>query len=593
MPVNDVVIRVGGDSAEGGVVVTGEIIARVLARCGLEVFTFHTNPAEIKGGPVMIQVRSGEQTIHSTGDWADILICFNDEAWAQNGSYLRETGVLIHDSSFEPDEVRKRLPKYPNAPKVPKRTTRYALPFKEIAKKMRVPIAKNCVIMGTLSQFFGIPKEKFVEVFKQRWGNRGEKVIETNVRALDAGINAAREIEKTDPLRFEPRALKDRIFINGNEAICLGAVEAGCQMFAGYPITPATSILSWMEEHLPRFGGMAIQVEDEICSIGSVIGASYAGKKAMTATSGPGLSLMIEFFGLAAMAEVPCIIVNAMRGGPSTGLPTKTEQGDLNIAAWAGHGDVSRVVLAPSTVQGCFYTIIHAFNLAEICQVPVIVLTDTALANRNQTLPPIDLDVVRVADRATPTDGEATNGYKRYSLEGNGASPMSAPGRPGTYVATGLEHDEYGHPNWDPDNHRLMTEKRFKKLDMALNYSTFYPQFNPVSWYGPRQADIGIISWGSTGGAVREAELRAREEGHSVACLHVTMLNPLPARQIREFIRACRRVIIPELNYMGQFARLVKSHIPCDPVQINEATGLPIPVDEILQTIREVSQYGG
>jgi 2-oxoglutarate ferredoxin oxidoreductase subunit alpha len=578
MPVNEFVVRVGGDTLEGGIIRTGEFLAHALARCGLEVFTFRTYPAEIKGGQAMIQVRTSERPIYSHGDEVDILICFDEEAWEIHRHEFNPYGVLIYDSKFEPKNV-------------PGTATTYGLPFSEIAKvKLRNPLSKNMVILGAFSALFGLPKEVFEQLIRDYWGRRGEKVVSANITALNEGFEEARKLEKRDPYRVEVRPMRDRIILSGNEAICYGAIAAGCKVFAGYPITPASDILEWMMEHLPHFDGTPLQVEDEIAAIGAVLGASFAGAKAMTATSGPGFSLMTEFLGHAAMAEIPCVIADIQRAGPSTGMPTKSEQSDLYQAVFGGHGDVPRIVLAPSTVQGCFYVTVHAFNLAELCQLPVIILSDQSLAHRTETIEPIDLSKIIVIDREVYEPVvHGGDGYRRYLLTETGVSPMSVPGKSGSYTAEGLEHDEFGHPNWDQENHMTMTEKRFRKLELALRYDEYYPGFQGYRWYGPRQADVGVIVWGSTAGAVREAVELAEQEGISMAALHVSMLYPLQRDVIRRFITSMKQVLLPELNYTGQFAHLIRGETGLDVVSYTKVTGVPFKVREILEAIKELA----
>jgi 2-oxoglutarate ferredoxin oxidoreductase subunit alpha len=580
MPINEFTVRVGGDTLEGGIIRTGEFIAHALARCGLEIFTFRTYPAEIKGGQAMIQVRTAERPIYSHGDEADILICFDEEAWERHRDEFNPDGVLIYDTKFEPKGV-------------PGTAVTYGLPFSEIAKtRLRNLMAKNMVILGAFSAWFGVPKEVFEQLIRDYWGRKGEKVVMSNLTALNTGYEEAQKIPKRDPFRIEPRPMRDRLILSGNEAICFGAIAAGCKVFAGYPITPASDILEWMMTYLPVFGGTALQVEDEIAAIGAILGASFAGAKAMTATSGPGFSLMTEFLSHAAMAEIPCVILDNQRAGPSTGMPTKTEQSDLYQAVYGGHGDVPRIVLAPSTVQGCFYVTVHAFNLAELCQLPVIILGDQALAHRTETIAPIDLSKVIVLDREIydpvihSSNGE--DGYKRYKLTETGVSPMSIPGRPGTYTVEGLEHDEHGHPNWDPQNHMTMTEKRFRKLQLALRYDEYYPGFQGYRWYGPLHADVGVIAWGSTAGAVREAIERLQQEGISVAALHISMLYPLHREVVRRFIKNMNRVLLPELNYTGQFAHLIRGETGLDVVSYAKVTGVPFKVQEIVDAIKDL-----
>ncbi len=305
--------------------------------------------------------------------------------------------------------------------------------------------------------------------------------------------------------------------MTGNQATALGALAAGCRFYAGYPITPATSIMEFLSHEMPQMGGVLVQAEDEIAAITMAMGASFGGTKAMTATSGPGLALMIEAIGHASMTETPVVVVDVQRAGPSTGMPTKTAQGDLFMALYAANDEAPRFVIAPDSVEDCFYQMVNAFNLAEKYQLPVIVLTDQAMSERVETIRPLDLGRVQVVDRLKPDLAglDRENGYKRYALTEDGVSPMAIPGmRGGHYVAEGLEHNERGAPNYTPEMHTAMMEKRYRKVESARRELR---NWNVVDEWGDPGAEIGIIGWGSTKGTVREAMARAMQEGVRVA----------------------------------------------------------------------------
>jgi 2-oxoglutarate ferredoxin oxidoreductase subunit alpha len=362
-------------------------------------------------------------------------------------------------------------------------------------------------------------------------------------------------------------------------AIAVGAIAAGVQYFAGYPITPASDILEWLSAKLPQVGGITIQCEDEIASISSVLGASYTGAKSMTATSGPGLSLMTEMLGYAGTAEIPCVVIDAQRGGPSTGLPTKTEQSDLQHALYGGHGEAPRVVIAPITVEDCFWSTIDAFNYSERFQVPVILLTDQGLATRMEVIHKPDTDKVELWERKTSAGVED---YKRYELTEDSISPMGIPGEEGgQYVSTGIEHDELGHPAYTPENHVAMQTKRWAKLAPLANGLVRHET------HGDETPDIALIGFGSTYGPVREAVDRAREQGLSVGLFYPRVLGPFPVEQVTAFTANASRVIVPEVNFTGQLARIVRgecglqveSHAKCD--------GLPFTAEDVLDIIME------
>jgi 2-oxoglutarate ferredoxin oxidoreductase subunit alpha len=356
-------------------------------------------------------------------------------------------------------------------------------------------------------------------------------------------------------------------------------LHAGLGYYAGYPITPASDILEWLAARLPRFEGVAIQTEDEIAALASVLGASFAGRKAMTATSGPGLSLMAELIGLAGMAEIPAVIVDAQRSGPSTGMPTKTEQSDLNHALYGGHGEAPRVVMAPTSVEDCFAVIVEAFNAAEQYQVPVIMLSDQSLSHRLETIARPDLASLEVSDRAHPS-GELNGGYKRYEILANGVSPMAVPGGKGAYVSTGIEHDEAGNPHYEPELHEAMMAKRFRKLDRLAREGR-------VTFTGPDHADVGILGWGSTEGVALEAAEICLDRGLRVATCYPRVLGPLPVERIRSWAAGMGRVIVPELNVTGQFARLVRADAGLEVESVTKATGLPFTALQIANYITE------
>jgi 2-oxoglutarate ferredoxin oxidoreductase subunit alpha len=377
--------------------------------------------------------------------------------------------------------------------------------------------------------------------------------------------------------------------MTGNQATALGALAVGCRFYAGYPITPATSIMEFLAQEMPRVGGILIQAEDEIAAITMTIGASFGGTKAMTATSGPGLALMIEALGHASMTETPVVVVDVQRAGPSTGMPTKTAQGDLFMALYAANDEAPRFVIAPDSVEDCFYQMVNAFNLAEKYQVPVIVLTDQAMSERVETIRPIDLNRIKIIDRVHPQldSGDSDNGYKRYALTKDGISPMAIPGmRGGHYVAEGLEHSEKGAPNYTPEMHIAMMEKRYRKVESARRELR---SWNVVDEWGDRGAEIGIIGWGSTKGTVREAMARAMQEGLRVGALFPEMLLPMPDEEIRAFLANKRAVIVPELNYRGMFGDVLAHRYNVKVRHLNKYDGLPFKVQDIYDAIGEAA----
>src|SRR5437899_5852760 len=402
---NEITIRIGGESGEG-TISGGDIIALGAARWGYHVYTFRTFPAEILGGPCMFQVRMGDQPIKSMGDYPDVLVCLNKEAYDRNISELRHGGVLVYDpADFTPDAGD---------------FIAYAIPFNELARKeVQLFQTKNMMVIGAISALFGPTLEALVQVVESKL-SRSRKanpvLMEKNMLALEIAMKyVTQQLYKRDPFKLGPVEKADRVVLNGNQAVVAGALAAKCGFFAGYPITPASDIMEGLAKELPQVGGTFMQAEDEIAALASVLGASFGGVRAMTATSGPGFSLMTELIGYASMAEIPAVIVDAQRAGPSTGMPTKMEQSDLSFALNAGHGDTPRMVVAPADVADCYSLMITAFNMAERYQMPVIFLTDQGLTARVESVDRSAFKPIEIQERiqfsAHGANGAATNGH--------------------------------------------------------------------------------------------------------------------------------------------------------------------------------------
>jgi 2-oxoglutarate/2-oxoacid ferredoxin oxidoreductase subunit alpha len=561
-----VVIRLAGESGEG-VISSGDILTQAAARGGYWTQTFRTYPAEIKGGPCMYQVRMGDEPIYSHGKLVDLLVCFNQEAWTLHWDSLSPEGVILYDETAVeiPEEFLHRA-----------RPVRMEKLAKEIGGSLR---AKNMVAVGAVAGVIAFNTAPIEELVLRRYAHK-QGVAEANIAALRAGGDESGDLQGSLAIVEPVEVEEDRILMSGNQAIAVGAIAAGLTYFAGYPITPASDILEWLSAKLPQVGGLTIQCEDEIASICSVLGASFTGAKAMTATSGPGLSLMTEVLGYAGTAEIPCVIIDAQRGGPSTGLPTKTEQSDLQHALYGGHGEAPRVVIAPITVEDCFWATIDAFNYSERFQVPVILLTDQGLATRMEVIHKPDTSRVELWERKTSA---GLNGdYKRYAYTDDSVSPMGIPGEEGgQYVSTGIEHDEYGHPGYTPEIHMGMQTKRWAKLAPLANGLARHEE------YGDEQPDIAIIGFGSTYGAVREAVAALRERGLSVGAFYPRVLGPFPAERVKQFAANATRVVVPEVNFTGQLARLVRSECGLVVESHPKCDGLPFTAEDIQDLISE------
>lgn len=572
MRVNDATIALTGESGEG-IISLGDLVTKVLARMGLNVFTFRTYPAEVRGGQCIFQVRARSEETLSQGDAYDILVCFDDESYKSHHQHLRHGGVLIYNS----DTTHPQKGDFVS----------YPIALNTVAsQKLMNPRSKNVVVLGAIMGLFNLDRDIVLQLMQERWGKKGE-VHEKNVAALDYGAGLVdTEIRKVDEFVFEDIPRKERIVLSGNEAICLGAVAAGMKLYAGYPITPASDILEWFAANLPKVGGITIQTEDEMAAFGAAMGANFAGVRAMTATSGPGFSLMTELLDLSSMAEVPMVLVDAQRSGPSTGMPTKTEQSDLNQAALGGHGDAPRIVIAPVSVGDCYYQMQKAFNLADKYQLPVVVLSDQSLSHRVEAIPVPSPAVIERIEPLRPTPEQLTH-FKRYLRTEDGISPMSIPGMSGgSYVATGIERTEEGAPNYEPETHSLNMAKRWKKLERLKAEDMEFES------YGVPDAKVGIISWGSTVGVVREAVEKANGMGLKVASIHPKIVYPVAERELTEFIDRIGKVVVVEVNYTGQYRRLLQGTLCRRLETLCKATGLPFTTSEVLEKVRGMYAHG-
>ena len=525
------IVGAGGD----GAVAAGDILSLASARDGLSVIKTEAYGPQIRGGESSCTVRISATPIHAQADAVDALVVFSwsDFARFKSEIELAKDAILFHDEKDAPPEELKAY---------------RLVPIAFAAQRA----AKNIFALGLLASTFGLPADQIRSAVRARFKKKTEAVIEANVTAFDAGITYGVELllgaKQLDYVPSEPKLL-----MAGNEASAVGAVEAGCRFFAGYPITPSSEILHYLGEFLPRVGGTCLQTEDELAAIGAVVGASFAGKKALTATSGPGLSLMSEMLGLSAMAEVPSVIVNVQRGGPSTGIPTKSEQSDLWHSLYGSHGDTPRVVLSCTDVEDSFHITVDGFNIAEEFQLPVIVLSEQSIAQRRETVEAKNLTHA-VVDRRIATDVQE---YRRYKVTDDGVSPMSIPGmKGGEYQTNGLEHDERGRPSSMYTTHETMNAKRWRKLDaIAKKYGHLFTRF------GPANPDVGILCWGSSTGVVREAVDRLTARGVRVAAFAPRILMPLPTEAIQAFINESKELLIIELSFAGQFAKYLRSEL--------------------------------
>jgi len=574
--VNNITFKIAGAAGQG-VESSGAGFAQALAKGGLHIFGLQDYMSRIRGGLNFYQVRVHEKPLYCHEDAVHILLPLNKEALEAYKDEVAKGGGIIYDDGLKVDRRtisgrgRKAMP----------------VPLIEIAKEHGERVMANTAALGAAAGVVEYSYERLADIIRQNFKRKGGEVVAANLRVARAAYLYAQEQYAADfewKLKEVPGA-PERMLMSGNPAFALGALAGGCRFISAYPMTPATSIIEWMAKHEHEYGVVTKHAEDEIAAICMAIGANFAGARAMTATSGGGFSLMAEALGLAGMNEVPLVVFEAQRGGPSTGLPTRTEQSDLLFVLHASQGEFPRLLLAPGTIEECFECGWRAFNLAETYQTPVIVLSDQLLAASVRTIEVenIDFDGVKI-DRGKLLSAEELDGltepYKRHQFSEDGISPRAIPGHPKAVYATASdEHDEFGHINEDMDNRIKMMQKRMQKQETARQ------EIEPPTRYGPDEASIVLVGWGSTYGVLREAVDRLDGGARLV---HFRDLWPFPVEAAKEALQGGKLVTV-ENNYTGQFRRLLQSET-CIQVDhmISRYDGRPFSPEDILAGLKEV-----
>ncbi len=576
--IHDVVIRLAGNSQDG-IQSIGGFLARLAGRSDQDIMTYMTIPSTISGGPSIFQVRMGTGDILSAGDRADMLVVFYQHSYDAHIGSLRPGGVLVYDSDHvkpAPDDNR---------------FTNVAVPITtgtvEAVGGTSKDKGKNIYVLGMIARIFDLDVQKLATLIKERFGGKNEDVVRNAMLAFDAGYAWPQNNLRDLFYRFEAvdqaaaTSGRPQVTLDGNIALAYGLLAAGVRHGAGYPITPWSSIMETLRAELPKYGGLFVQCEDEIAAVSTALGFSYAGHLAVTGSAGPGLSLKMEALGWAVMSEMPIIVVNVQRGGPSTGMPTNVEQSDLMQAIYGSHGDTPRVVLAPKNVEDCFYIAMEAARIAREYSTPVLILTDMGLSSRIEAFDEPDLTKLMVDGQADLSDRPAD--FKPFPLDKitRHAPPGSKIGSGKYPTVTGLEHDEMGHPTGSPKLHMQMTAKRREKIKQ-LGASLPPPEHT-----GDTAGEVLLVTWGSNWGPGREALVHIRNAGVKAGHMHLRHIHPLP-NGLEETFNRYRKIVVAELNDeglygFGQFAMMLRARY-ANPaiVSVTKTDGLTFKVSEIV-----------
>jgi 2-oxoglutarate ferredoxin oxidoreductase subunit alpha len=573
-------VAIGGAAGQG-VATPGVIYARIFARRGLHLIAYNAYQSIIRGGHTFLTIRTGPEKVTNQGDQIDLMIPLNQDTMDRHLRLLGEGAAVIYNG----DSIK------PGAP--PPGVRLCPLPVSQLQSNTRAKLEQNTHAVAASLSMLGVGFQSLEEMLVQQFRKKGDAVVKENVDSARAAYEYATQ-------HFEPFAnplpMTDNRYavLTGNMALAMGGAAAGVKFYCAYPMSPSTGVLHWMASHARKAGIMVRQVEDEIGVINMAIGAAHAGCRAMCATSGGGFALMTEGLGMAAMIETPVVVIDVQRAGPSTGVPTKTEQGDLWQMLGAGHGDYPRVIATPTDIVDCFKLMPEIFNVVDKFQCPGIVLTDLLLSEGHQSADPKDLDFNVPIDRGeliTSANGNGANGkngtYKRYLFTESGISPRAVPGLPGyTHTVATDEHQEDGVLISDeftnPIKRREMMEKRQRKM------AGIEAAIKPPELVGPRDADVTLIGWGSTQGVIEEAIELLADQGIAANQLQIRWMVPLHGEAILDQLRGARHTIIVENNYSGQFARYLRSETSFVPDgHIRKYDGEPFMPHHIVESVKE------
>jgi 2-oxoglutarate ferredoxin oxidoreductase subunit alpha len=566
----DYSIKIGGEAGQG-IQTIGHVLAKVLTRGGSHVFVNQDYESRIRGGHNIYQLRFSHRNIFSPSKKIDIIVAFDKASIEEHGDELTENGMVLYDS--ETLGKKYNNPLFLDVPM-------QSLAVEKGGNRVMMNTAAAGAVLGMLGYDFSILEA----IIKSSFSKKGTEIIEGNIKAGKSGHEYAKEKCHKCDFKILPVKGNKMMLMNGNEALALGALAAGCKFASAYPMTPSTGVITYLAGKAEDYDLVIEQAEDEIAAINMAIGASYAGVRALTATSGGGFCLMTEGISLAGMTETPLVIVLAQRPGPATGLPTRTEQGELLFALNAGHGEFPRVIMAPGTAEEAFYSIQKAFNIAEKYQTIVIVMSDQHLADSYWSIESLDPSRIKV-DRAMINDDEITDDYKRHKITDSGVSPRAIPGQAGkaVVVTDSDEHDEDGHIIEDSSTRNTMVKKRMRKLQ-GISSEILKPGL-----YGKTDPELLLIGWGSTYGAIKEAVDTLNSQGKHISMLHFMELWPFP-EGIAETVRSAKKSFTVENNSTGQLRRLIRMEtgVECSG-SITKYDGRPLTPEDIIKEVENAN----
>ena len=580
MEKKDFIWKMGGQQGQG-VESCGEILGRVLAQEGYSLFSQRLFASRIKGGHTTIALRIATKEVATIGERVDCLVALDQETIDLHGKEIPEGGVIIADDAFRPKweahTGRIFLP----------------LPITELAKKYGSMQMKNIAALGMSAGLLGFPEVPFYRFIAERFEKKGAEVIAKNKSIFKEGYDLAiKAMQGVELGKLPTPAKKEQLYLLGNEAAALGAIAAGSRFMASYPITPASEIMEYMIKNIHKIQGTVVQTEDELSSVMMAMGAGYAGVRAFTATAGPGLSLMAESISMAAMAEIPVVIIDVMRAGPSTGMATKVEQSDIRYAIASGHGDAEKIVIAASSIEDCFYITQEAFNLAEEFQTPVILLSDLQFGMCKQSVPVFDPDRIEikrgklVRDGLPALDTKQKAYFHRFEDVEDGISPRTVPGvENGMFLSTGLEHNVFGKPAEGQADRVQQMNKRHRKF---AGVSKAIRPFNVA--HEDTECDLLLVGITSTNGALEEAREALEESGKKVNHLQLRLLSPFPEDELRPYVEGAKKILFVEENMTAQLRELFAIRFSCHDkfLSLLQYDGTPFLNSTILNKAKEV-----